>query len=55
MQQHPSRETSSHWWFTDLPEDARNAFDRCAKSSLINSMFRTLFNEKHVSPLINGI
>jgi len=47
MQQHPSRETSSHWWFTDLPEDARNAFDRCAKSSLINSMFRTLFNEKH--------
>eukprot|EP01041_Mallomonas_annulata_P007448 gene7448-15233_t len=43
----PPMDMSSHWWFRDLPDDVRNAFDRCAKSSIINNMFRSLFSEKH--------
>lgn len=43
----PSKNMSSHWWFRDLDEDVMEAFERCAKSSIINSMFRGLFSERH--------
>lgn len=43
----PSTTTSSHWWYQDLDNEARSAFDRCANSDVIIGMFRKLFNDKH--------
>lgn len=47
MSQNPPETTSSHWWFSDLPDAPRQAFDRVANASQINKMFRTLFSEKN--------
>jgi len=47
MAQDPSPHTSSHWWYTDLTGEAREAFDRCVHSSQINDMFRSLFGQQH--------
>ena len=43
----PSKTTSSHWWFNDLDVPVREAFQRCAESSQICNMFRSLFSERH--------
>jgi len=43
----PPHDMSSHWWFADLPSPERAAFDRCAKSVVIDEMFRSLFSRKH--------
>jgi hypothetical protein len=47
MEQHPAEDKSSHWWYRDLPNEARAAFDRVATSSQIKQMFRSLFSETH--------
>lgn len=47
MDQNPSENTSSHWWYGDLTGDARSAFDRCVHSTQIHDMFRSLFGEQH--------
>jgi len=47
MDMQPSRVESSHWWFKDLPDDVRAAFDRVAKCSQIVKQFRTIFSEQH--------
>jgi len=55
MDQRPPKNTSSHWWFSKLPTEVKGAFDRCAKSSLINSAFRTIFSEKHVREIFDFV
>lgn len=47
MSQDPPETTSSHWWYSDLPNAPRHAFDRVANASQIVKMFRTLFSEKN--------
>jgi len=47
IEQKPSHETSSHWWFRELKTDVKAAFQRCANASQILGTFRTLFGEKH--------
>lgn len=47
MDQGPAEETSSHWWYRDLPAAPKEAFDRIATSSQIQRMFRSLFGESH--------
>jgi len=47
MKQNPPSDKSSHWWYYELKEGAFEAFDRCAKSSHIHTMFRKLFSERH--------
>lgn len=47
LQHDVAEDKSSHFWFRDLVGDAREAFDRCAHSSKINKMFRSLFGERH--------
>jgi len=47
MSKMPSRSTSSHWWFSELPPAQKEAFDDVARSSIINRAFRSLFSEKH--------
>ncbi len=47
MMQNPSPHTSSHWWYTDLTGEAKEAFDRCVHSSQVNDMFRSLFGQQH--------
>ena len=48
MRQKPSRDSSSHWWLTELPVAQRRAFRRVAESSVIQSSFRSIFSEGHV-------
>lgn len=43
----PREDMSTHWWVRDLPEKERAAFDRCAKSAIIERMFRKQFDERH--------
>jgi len=43
----PSKQTSSHWWFSDLQGSVRQAFENCAKSSIISKMMREQFSERH--------
>ena len=47
MRQNPAENTSSHWWFTTLPKEPKEAFDRIANSVQIQRMFRSLFGESH--------
>lgn len=47
LEKMPSKATSSHWWFKDLDVPVREAFERCAKSTQITKMFRSLFSERH--------
>lgn len=47
MNHEPAADKSSHWWYYDLNNGALEAFDRCANSSQILSMFRSLFSERH--------
>ena len=47
IQKMPSKEMSSHWWFKDLDADEKAAFLRCATSSQICGMFKSLFSERH--------
>jgi hypothetical protein len=47
MKHMPSKEKSSHWWFGDLGPEEKEAFDRCARSSVVAGMFRSLFGERH--------
>jgi len=47
MSQEPPADKSSHWWYYELADESLDAFDRCAKSSIINNMFRKLFSERH--------
>lgn len=46
MSNTPSEQQSHHWWFATLPQPIHHAFDRCAKSPQINTMFRSLFSEE---------
>lgn len=56
MSQNPSEETSSHWWSRELTADVKDAFQRCAHSSQIIGMFRTLFGTKHYClDVVNGM
>ena len=43
----PSEFMSTHWWATDLDEECRSAFERCADSAIIERMFREQFDERH--------
>lgn len=47
MAQGPAEKTSSHWWYAQLPQAPRAAFDAIAHASQIHGMFRTLFSEKN--------
>jgi hypothetical protein len=47
IDQKPAENTSSHWWFKELPTETKAAFDRVAKSTQIHNMFRSLFGENH--------
>ena len=42
----PPKETSSHWWYTDLDEGNRAAFDRLTGSSTILDTFHSKFGRK---------
>mmetsp|Transcript_9516 Transcript_9516/g.15790 ORF Transcript_9516/g.15790 Transcript_9516/m.15790 type:complete len:732 (+) Transcript_9516:165-2360(+) len=43
----PPENMSSHWWYTDLAGKAKQAFDNCAHSTQIESMFRSLFSRRN--------
>jgi hypothetical protein len=45
----PPTSSSSHWWYSELDDDVRNAFARVNTSSHILKTFRSLFSEQHVS------
>lgn len=47
MAHNPTESTSSHWWYQDLSGDAKESFDRCAASTQIHAMFRSLFSTRH--------
>lgn len=47
MEQKPSHCTSTHWWYGDLSQSAREAFDRCVNSTQMHDMFRSLFGKQH--------
>lgn len=47
LQQNPAEDMSSHYWYTALGGAAKEAFDRCATSTQIEEMFRTLFSNKN--------
>ena len=47
MSHNPAEDKSTHWWYTDLASDARQAFDRCARGKEIYRMFRSLFGSAH--------
>lgn len=53
MEQRPPEESSSHFWFSELPEGPRNAFSRVARASQILKMFTELFSDEHyyVAPI----
>lgn len=43
----PPEDTSTHWWFRELPSSPKEAFDRCANAPQIITMFRNLFGKEH--------
>mmetsp|Transcript_40090 Transcript_40090/g.40886 ORF Transcript_40090/g.40886 Transcript_40090/m.40886 type:complete len:683 (-) Transcript_40090:610-2658(-) len=47
MSKFPPHNMSSHWWFSDLPEREKNAFETIATCNIIDNMFRSLFSKKH--------
>lgn len=49
MSRKPPPNTSTHFWFRDLPPPEKAAFHAAANCYQICNMFRSLFNEKHVS------
>lgn len=56
MAQDPPESKSSHWWFSQLNPEVKSAFARCANSSQIIGMFRTLFGEKHYAlDIVSGM
>ncbi|CAM9634159.1 unnamed protein product, partial [Ectocarpus fasciculatus] len=47
MSRKPPPNTSTHFWFRDLPPPEKAAFHAAANCYQICNMFRSLFNEKH--------
>lgn len=47
MDHDPSENTSTHFWFKELPGETRQAFHDIAHSTKIDKMFRSLFGETH--------
>ena len=41
--QEPSRTTSSHWWYKDLPQNIKEMFYNSAKDKKIIDMFKRSF------------
>ncbi len=51
-----TEKTSSHFWVSDLPPVQREAFNRCAYSTIINRMFRNNFSDRHYElDIIHGM
>lgn len=49
MSKNPPPNTSTHFWYHDLPPVERGAFNAVANCYQIAAMFRELFSEKHVN------
>ncbi len=47
MDHNPSEIMSTHFWFSELPTAAKQAFHNIAHSKKVNSTFRSLFGESH--------
>lgn len=45
MDNNPPETTTSHWWYKDLDKEIKDAFKRCAYSSEVFKMFRSLFSQ----------
>jgi hypothetical protein len=66
INQDPSINTSTHWWYKDLPEDTKGLFGNITNNKKITEMFKNLFgsncivdvlhdmNEIYVSPPSNN-
>ena len=56
MQNSPPDNQSSHYWYSQLPPDVKQAFDNCANSSRIHDMFRELFSTRNYAfEVVNGM
>ena len=47
MSNKPTENTSSHYWYNQLPSHVKSAFDACAYSPQIFTMYRCLFSERN--------
>ena len=47
MSNKPTENTSSHYWYNQLPSHVMSAFDACAHSPQIFTMYRCLFSERN--------
>mmetsp|Transcript_20457 Transcript_20457/g.56753 ORF Transcript_20457/g.56753 Transcript_20457/m.56753 type:complete len:719 (-) Transcript_20457:122-2278(-) len=44
LKQDPAVDKSTHYWYKELDGEVKEAFDRCATSTQVEEMFRTLFS-----------
>lgn len=47
MRMAPTDNQSSHFWYSQLPENIKDAFHACAEAPQISGMFRRLFSEQN--------
>ncbi len=48
LSKNPARNTSTHYWYKDLPAKEKTAFSDIANCNQVVNMFRGLFSEKNV-------
>ncbi|MEL6342774.1 MAG: methyltransferase [Myxococcota bacterium] len=53
--QNPPETHTTHWWWTDLPEDARAAYVRLANSSAIFETFRREYGDDYEVDVVWGM
>jgi hypothetical protein len=56
MSQNPSKDTTTHWWFNQLPEEVRSAFDKVQRSdSMMNAMHDMFPSHSHIVEPVNAM
>jgi len=55
IKQNPSVNTSTHWWFKDLPQNINELFLHVSKNRKISDMFRKTFGSDYVIDILHDM